>query len=194
MNKNIAILYGHPDPSIDRLCYALTKAYQDSAMLTGHAVRFVRVSDMNLTSIKSTTDFREGSVPKDVYETQETIQWASHLLFIFPLWMGSMPGQFKVFLEQVFRPDFALDYSKNGFPGKLLKGKTADIVVTMSMPTIAYKGFYFSHGIRNFRRNILYFCGIKPARLTYCGGADHVKPKTYAKWIEKMSHLGAHPG
>lgn len=194
MSKNIVILYGHPDPSTERLCYALAKAYQDSAMLTGHAVRFVKVSDLKLNSIKSIADFRDGTVPSDVYETQEIIQWADHLLLLFPLWMGSMPGQFKIFLEQVFRPDFALDYSKNGFPGKLLKDKTADIVVTMGMPTIAYKGYYFSHGIRNLRRNILYFCGIKPVHLTYFGGVDHVKPKTYAKWIAKMSRLGAHPG
>jgi len=86
-----------------------------------------------------------------------------------------------MFLEQVFRPGFALDYSNAGFPGKLLKGKSANIVVTMGMPTIAYKGFYFSHGVKNLRRNILYFCGIRPVRLTYFGGVEQADAKKLRK-------------
>jgi len=61
------------------------------------------------------------------------------------------------------------------------------------MPTLAYGGFYFSHGIRNFRRNILRFSGIDPVRLTYLGGVDHAKPKTVSKWFNKMRMLGSFP-
>lgn len=194
MTKNITILYGHPDPSHNRLCYALSKAYQDSAQLSGHAVRRTDLSDLIFKSVISSSDFRKTNAPKDIQKAQSDIEWADHLLFIFPLWMGTMPGQFKMALEQIFRPGFALDYSNKGFPGKLLKGKSADIVVTMGMPTVAYKGFYFSHGIRNLRRNILYFCGIKPVHLTYFGGVDHVSHKTLEKWFDKMATLGSHPG
>jgi len=194
MTRNITILYGHPDSSTERLCYALTKAYQDAAQLTGHAVRRINLSDFELNSIKSSEDFSYGEVSEFIQEAQNAIKWADHILLIFPLWMGSMPGQFKMFLEQVFRPGFALDYSKKGFPGKLLKGKSADIVVTMGMPTVAYNGYYFSHGIRNLRRNILYLCGVKPVHLTYFGGVNHVKKKTLAKWFDKMHYLGEHPG
>lgn len=194
MSKKITILYGHPDARSDRLCHALSKAYQDSAQLTGHNVRRVDVSDLAFDTIRSSADFKGSPTPKDIETAQEAIKWADHILLIFPLWMGSMPGQFKMFLEQVFRPGFALDYSKKGFPGKMLKGKSADIVVTMGMPTVAYKGFYFSHGIRNLRRNILYLCGIKPVHLTYFGGVDHITPKTRDRWFKKMAYLGSHPG
>lgn len=194
MTRNITILYGHPDSSADRLCYALAKAYQDSAQLTGHAVRRVNLSDFCLESIRSASDFQTGKTPAFIQETQSAIEWADHILLIFPLWMGSMPGKYKMLLEQVFRPGFALDYSRKGFPGKMLKGKSADIVVTMGMPTVAYNGFYFSHGIRNLRRNILYLCGIKPVHLTYFGGVDHASAKKVGKWIDKMEYLGAHPG
>lgn len=194
MSRNITILYGHPDASTERLCYALAKAYQDSAQLTGHAVRRINLSDFKPESVISNDDFQRGGVPDTVQQAQQAIEWADHILFIFPLWLGTMPGKFKMLLEQVFRPGFALDYSKKGFPGKLLKGKSADIVVTMGMPTVAYNGFYFSHGIRNLRRNILYMCGIKPVHLTYFGGVDHASAKKVGKWIDKMEYLGAHPG
>jgi len=194
MSKKIAILYGHPDASPDRLCHALSKAYQDGAQLSGHPVRRIDVSELNFESVKSSADFRTQETPKDINSAQETIKWADHLLFIFPLWMGSTPGLYKMFLEQVFRPGFAIDYSKKGFPGQLLKGTSADIVVTMSMPTVAYEGFYFSHGIRNLKRNILHFCGIKPTRITYVGGVDHLTTKDMIKWQKRMAHLGSHPG
>ena len=193
MSKNVAILYGHPDTSPDRLTFALAKAYQDASQLSGHATRLIKLSDLEFESIISKDDFQEGKIPKDILQSQETIEWADHILFIFPLWMGSMPGRFKMLLEQVFRPGFAIDYSRKGFPGKMLKGKTADIVVTMGMPTVAYGGFYFSHGIRNLRRNILHFTGIDPIRSTYFGGVDHAKPKTIEKWFDKMRKLGSFP-
>ncbi len=194
MSRNITILYGHPDSSEKRLCYALAKAYQDAAQLTGHAVRRINLSDFDCSSILSEEDFNHGAVPKIINEAQEAIEWADHILLIFPLWMGSMPGKFKMFLEHIFRPGFALDYSKKGFPGQLLKGKSADVVVTMGMPTVAYNGYYFSHGIRNLRRNILYFCGIKPVHLTYFGGVNSVKKKTLSRWMDKMHYLGENPG
>ncbi len=194
MTKNIAIIYGHPDTSSERLCYTLAKAYQDSAQLSGHSVRRINIADLKFDTIKSSDDFKNSPIPKDILKAQDTILWADHLLFIFPLWMGSMPGQCKIFIEQVFRPDFAMDYSKKGFPGKMLKGKTADLVVTMGMPTVAYKGFYFAHGIRNLRRNILHFCGISPVHTTYFGGVDHVTPKKLKRWLDRMTFLGVRPG
>jgi len=193
MRKNIAILYGHPDSSRDHLGLALAKAYQDASQFSGHATRLIKLSDLDFSSVLSKDDFQSGEVPKDILMSQSTIAWADHLMIIFPLWMGDMPGRFKMFIEQVFRPGFAMDYSRKGFPGKLLKGKTADIVVTMGMPKVAYEGFYFSHGIRNLKRNILYFSGIKPLRVTYFGGVDHAKPETKEKWFDKMRMLGSFP-
>ena len=189
MTKNIAIIYGHPDPSSERLCADLTDAYERSVQMAGHEVRRINVTQLEFDSIISSEDFKHGRTPTDILKSQDIILWADHLLLIFPLWMGTMPGQFKMFLEQVFRPDFALDYSRTGFPGKMLKGKTADIIVTMGMPKIAYEGFYFSHGIRNLRRNILHFCGIKPVRVTYVGGVENPAEKDLIKWRKKVAGL-----
>lgn len=194
MQKKIAILYGHPDSSAERLCHTLAKAYKDGALLSGHEVRRINVSELEFNSVKSSSDFRNDNPPEDIRQSQQIIEWADHLLLIFPLWMGTVPGLYKMFIEQVFRPGFALDYSNKGFPGKLLKGKSADIVVTMGMPKVAYEGFYFSHGIRNLKRNILHFCGIKPTKVTYIGGVEHFSEKDLVKWRKKMNQMGSHPG
>jgi putative NADPH-quinone reductase len=46
---------------------------------------------------------------------------------------------------------------------KLLKGKSARIVVTMGMPTLFYRWYFRVHSLKNLERNILAFCGIRPA-------------------------------
>lgn len=39
-----------------------------------------------------------------------TLQDAEHIVFVSPLWLGTMPALLKGFLEQVMRPDVALAY------------------------------------------------------------------------------------
>ena len=67
------------------------------------------------------------------------MRWAQHWVFLFPLWHGTMPALLKGFLEHIFRPGFAMEYQKNGFPKRLLAGRSARIVVTMGMPVLLYR-------------------------------------------------------
>ncbi len=52
-----------------------------------------------------------------------------------------MPALLKAFLEQVFRPGFALICNGHRFPQKGLVGKSAR-VVTMGMPVFWYRWFF----------------------------------------------------
>ena len=72
-------------------------------------------------------------------------------------------GLLKAFLEQALRPGFAFDESSR-MPRKLLKGRSARIVVTMGMPAFVYRWYFGAHGLRSLERNILGFCGIRPIR------------------------------
>lgn len=84
--------------------------------------------------MRTQADLESGSVPSTLAEAQEQMRWANHWVFLFPLWHGTMPAQLKGFLEHIFRPGFAMEYRKRGFPKRLLKGRSARIVVTMGMP------------------------------------------------------------
>lgn len=190
MPRKIALLYGHPDTDKNRLCCALSDAYQLSAGQAGHVVRRIDVADLVFPSIKNSADFEQRSAPADILSAQEIIKWADHLVLVFPLWVGSMPGLLKMFLEQVFRPGFAMDYSTGKFPGKLLTGKSARVIVTMGMPTLAYRLYYFSHGMRNLKRNMLNFCGISPVQFTLIGQVGDVSENTQKKWFNTVRKLG----
>ena len=54
-------------------------------------------------------------------------------------------------------------------PAKLLKGRSARIVVTMGMPAFFYRIYYRSHSVKSLKRNILEFVGVSPVRTTLIG-------------------------
>jgi putative NADPH-quinone reductase len=101
-----------------------------------------------------------------------------------------MPAFTKGFLEQLFRVGFAMKVEDGGRKWtRLLKGKSARIVVTMGMPAFVYRWFFGAHSLKSLERNILKFCGISPIRESLIGmvegSAEH-----RAHWLHKMSVYG----
>ncbi|WP_417318467.1 NAD(P)H-dependent oxidoreductase [Emcibacter sp.] len=190
MPKKILIIDGHPDPDEARLCHALAKAYWDGAREGGHEVRDIEVARFDFPILQSLQDYYHGEPCPSIHNAQKDIEWADHIVIIFPLWMGGMPALLKGFLEQVLRPGFAYEAKEGGFPGKLLHDKSARIIVTMGMPAFAYRWFFMAHSLKNLKRNILKFCGINPVRDTLFGMVEAVSDEKRKGWIEKMRDMG----
>lgn len=100
-----------------------------------------------------------------------------------------MPALLKAFLERVTQPGFAFAPTTGGFPRKLLKGRTARLVVTMGMPALFYPAFYGAHSVNSFERNILRFVGIRPVEPLLIGNVEG-DATDRAAWLEKLSNLG----
>lgn len=100
---------------------------------------------------------------------QEKISKTDKLVFIYPVWWGSMPAIMKGFLDRVFTAGFAFKFERvpvlsnyiGGIPVKLLKGKKAAVLLT----TGTIKLFCFlvmENRFKNLIKNdILGFFGIK---------------------------------
>jgi putative NADPH-quinone reductase len=101
-----------------------------------------------------------------------------------------MPAILKGFFEQVFRPGFAISYAKGGMWRKLLKGRSARIVVTMGMPALIYRWYFGAHSLKSLERNILGFCGIKPIRESIVGMVEG-SPSRRDKWLARMREHGS---
>ena len=189
MPRRIAIIQGNPDPRGNRYTHALADAYAQGAQTAGHEVRIIDVGQLDFPLLRSKEDFEKHTAPAAIQAAQQTIDWAEHLVFFHPLWLGAMPALLKAFLEQVFRPGFAYKFKRPGMPEKLLGGKSARIVVTMGMPAFVYRWYFRAHSLKSFKRNILMFCGVGPVRATLIGMVE--APKTdREKWLGKMRELG----
>ena len=184
----IAIIDGHPDPERAPFIHGLADAYADGAA-GRHEVRRIEVAKLDFPLIRSQQDWEHEDPPASIAEAQQTIAWAEHLVFLYPLWLGDVPALLKGFLEQVARPHFAFRYRENGFPEKLLAGRSARVVVTMGMPAFFYRLVYRAHSLKSFERNILKFVGIKPVRKTLIGAVGG-SAAARARWLERVYEFG----
>lgn len=190
MSRRVTIVQGHPDPAAGHFGHALADAYARAAREAGHEVRVIAVAQMQLPLLRNVSEWESSTVPAAVTEAQRDIAWAQHVAIFFPLWLGDVPAVLKAFFEQTMRPGFAIGKTERGLPKKLLKGRSARIVVTMGMPAIFYRAYYRAHSVKSLKRNILEFCGFGPVRTTIIGMVEGSKAKR-AEWIEALAALGA---
>jgi putative NADPH-quinone reductase len=191
VTRRITIIQGHPDEAQDHLCHALADAYRAGAESVGSEVRTIQVGALTFPLIRSKADFEHGERPAAIREAQSMIRTSDHLVIVYPLWLGTMPALLKAFLEQVFRYDFAFEPGPGGRFTKLLKGRSARVVVTMGMPAVAYRWYFGAHSLKSLERNILKFAGISPVRESLFGMVENVSDATRARWLAQMRRLGA---
>jgi putative NADPH-quinone reductase len=189
MNRRIAVIQGHPDPAGHHLLHAMANAYAEAATAAGHEVRRIEVGKLEFSLLRTQLDFETGMLPPALTQPREDMRWAEHWVFLFPLWHGTMPALLKGFLEHIFRPGFAMEYRREGFPKRLLAGRSARIVVTMGMPVLLYRWYFGAYGLRAFERSMLSFAGIKPVRESLYG-LTFADEKKRARWIEDMRKHG----
>lgn len=191
MKERILILDGHPDPSADRFVHALSAAYADGARSAEHEVLTVRAADVEFSLLRTQAEYEKGEPVASVRHAQEAMDWATHVVILYPLWLGSMPALLKGLLEQMLRPGFAFSTETLGrTPAKLQGGKSARIVVTMGMPALLYQWYFLSHSLRSLRRNILRFIGFHQVRASVIGSVAQLDRPTREKWLERMRVLG----
>jgi len=141
---NILIIDGHPDVTPERFCHALTAAYKKGAESMEHTVKVIKIAELDIPYLRSAAESKSGILPnKALEEAQQAITWAKHIVIIYPLWLGDIPAYLKAFLEHVLSPGFVFDENKLG----TLQGKSARIIVTMGMPAIFYRWYFWSHSL-----------------------------------------------
>ena len=190
MASKIVVIDGHPDPSAERYCHALAKAYAEGAQNAGHSVRLVTVSECDVGFVRSKEEWRTGQPSPAIRQAQEAIGWADHLVIIYPLWLGSMPALVKAFFEQAFRPGFAVTRGEMSLNPGLLRAKSARVVVTMGMPALVYRWFFLAHSLKSLERNLLKFAGLGPIRETLIGGVESIGDAKRKAWLDTLRRLG----
>ncbi len=185
----------------------MADAYAEGAVAAGHEVRRIEVAKLEFPLLRTQAEFETGALPPALVQARNDMRWAEHWVFLFPLWHGTMPALLKGFLEQIFRPGFAMEYDQKGFPKRLLAGRSARIVVTMGMPVMLYRWYFGAFGLRSFERSMLKFAGIKPIRESLYGLAlakriaiiqGHPDPVRVIiccmRWLTPMPKVQSRPG
>ena len=187
--KKILIINGHPDK--ESFCFALAESYHKGALKAAANVKLVHLIDLKFNPILTYGYRKMSELEPDLVQIQQDILWADHLVFVYPNWWATMPALLKGFLDRVILPDFAFKYHKDDpYWDKLLKGKTARLIVTMNTP----KWYYFlinrNAGHNAMRIGVLEFCGVKPVRITTFSPIQSADEEKRKKWLAKVMELG----
>ena len=189
--KSICIIDGHPDKSRKHLCHAIADAYAKGARAAGAAASRFDLSTLEIPYIRDPADFAKPP-PKAIVDCQKAIKAADHLVVVYPLWLGSMPALVKAFFEQLSRNEFAIAPSdKGGWPRQMLKGKSARVIVTMGMPSAAYRLFLGAHGVKSFESAVLGMSGFRPIRETLIGGVGAWSKTRVKALLSRIEAMGA---
>ncbi len=191
--KKILIINGHPDK--ESFCFALAESYRKAAVQSGATCKVINLIDLKFNPILTFGYRKISELEPDLVQAQKDILEANHLVFVYPNWWSTYPALLKGFIDRVFLPGFAFKYHEKGpFWDKLLKGKTAQLLVTMDTPKWYYWLMNRRPGHNSMKIGILEFSGIKPVKINaYCPikSSDENKRK---QWLKEVEELGKKQG
>jgi putative NADPH-quinone reductase len=188
--KKVLLILGHP--AGDSFCGALAERYRQAATAAGHEVQLLRLGELAFDPLLHRGYAGAQPLEPDLLAAQEHIRWAQHLVFVFPVWWGGVPALLKGFLDRVLLPGFAFRYRKGSpFPEKLLKGRTAHLLVTMDTPPWYYRWFQRMPALHQMRRTTLAFCGIRSLRTQVYGPLLNASAQRRESWLGKVEALAA---
>lgn len=187
--KKIAIIIGNPRKK--SFSQFIAKKCEEGALEAGNKVKVIDLSKIDFYPVRRGGYGEEALLEKDLIEAQKIMKWADKFVIIYPLWMGNVPAILKGFFERTFSKGFAYDISDKGWPTKLLKEKSAHVIVTMGMPGVFYKFWYGAIDFKILKKGLLGFCGINPIKLTVFGLVDKASDKRRDKFIEQVKKIGS---
>lgn len=189
MVKKVLIIQGHPNE--DSLSSRIAARYKEGVESSGAEVKEIIVKKLNFNPILFLGYKRKEKLEDDIISSQQLIAWADHLVFIYPNWWGTYPALFKGFIDKVLWPGFAFQYRENSQGvDKLLKGKSARVIVTMDTPLWYYNLIQGRPGHRAIKGATLEFCGIHPVRFLSLTPVRNATGKKIDKWLKRVYRLG----
>jgi len=186
--KKILVILGHP--SRDSFCHALAEAYAQTAAGAGAEVRTLFLGEHHFDPI-----LHEGyrviqPLEPDLEQARADIRWAQHLVFVYPSWWGGLPALLKGFIDRVFLPGFGFQFHEGSLlPEKLLKGRSARLIVTMDTPPFIYRWFLSAPGHNQMKKCVLGFCGVSPTRITNLSPMKTTTDTQRAEYLERVRAL-----
>jgi len=190
MPKKILVVLGQPQRQ--SFGGALMQAYCEGAKASGAEVRELYLGEMQFNAVGTTGRPQPAELEPDLKAAQESLRWADHLVFVYPIWWGTIPALLKGFVERVFLPGFAVNFHEHSpLWDKLLTGRSARLIVTLNTPSWYYRFVLGQPGHRTMKKTILEFCGIRPVRISEVGPMKNSTDSMRANWLAHVRELGA---
>jgi NAD(P)H dehydrogenase (quinone) len=185
---NILIITAHP--SSKGFTHRIAKAYSQKAIENGHEVETL---DLYKSPRQGFLTFKDGHEAQDPEQVklrefyQAKITKANELVFVHPMWWGSMPAIMKNWIDVNFSGGFSHTY-KNGKPVPLLTAKRAKVFITSDAPAFLYWILFKPYAI-TWTFIILRFVGIKTDCVKLYGNKRKRSEEENLAFLERVKRL-----
>jgi len=187
--KNIVVLNGHPDK--ESFCTALANLYEQGAVEAEAICSRIDLVDLQFDPILRYGYRKRSELEPDLLDACEKIANADHIVIVFPTWWGTLPALLKGFIDRVFLPGFAFQKKENSSMwDKLLKGKSARVIITMDAPCWWDRIVYRRPGYNTIKHSILQYCGIRPVSVSTFAMVGSASGAKRERWKNKVFDLG----
>jgi putative NADPH-quinone reductase len=186
MKKKILVVLGHPsDESLNK---GIADAYVKGAK-KNFDVKKIYLSEIKFDPILHNGYHKIQMLEPDLVKAQKLIKWAEHIVWVYPMWWGSMPAIMKGFLDRVFLPGFAFKFGDDGKLNKYLTGRTSSLIITTGGSTLLYTLFGKIMNLPLWLA-FLRFCGIRLKRQIFISEIRKVEKEKAKEIFEKAERLG----
>lgn len=168
--KKVFILLGHPDK--DSFNCTLADEYERGANEAGHEVRRMNLGELQFDPILHHGYRLIQNLEPDLKAFQENVLWCNHFVVFYPSWWSTMPALLKGLFDRAWLPGFAYQFTSDYSWKKLLKGKSATMVVTSDTIPLVQR-VIFGDTTNELRNGILWFAGFGPIRVKKFGYLKH---------------------
>lgn len=187
--KQVLIINGHPDK--ESFNYALSEAYREGASKSNGKITSFNIVDLEFNPNLQYGYRKRMELEPDLKDAIEKIKQADHIVWVFPVWWYGYPAVMKGFVDRTFLPGITFQpVEGRPLPKKLLKGKTARLIVTSDTPRWYDILVMKRPAINQLKKGTLEFCGISPVRLSYIAPVKGSSPEFRQKWLMKVRRLG----
>ena len=187
--KKILIINGHPDR--ESYNFALARAYQKGVERSGADHKIINISELNFNPNLQFGYRKRTELEPDLLQAQEHLSWADHIVWIYPVWWGSVPAIMKGFLDRVLLPGFAFKKREGSvWWDKYFTGKSSRIICTLDQPSWFYSLINRAPSHSAMKRLTMNFIGVKSVKITSIGPLRLSKDGFREKWLKKVEKLG----
>ncbi len=187
-SRKIFLLLGHPDTA--GFCGEIAAAYEAAAREAGHEVRRQNIGEMQFDPILHKGYRARQELEPDLVAFQANVQWAEHMVIVYPVWWVGMPALLKGLFDRAWLPGSAFRYMKmkDGtrtiFWHRLYRGKTARIF--MNSGTHPWLVRLLPGNVNaQLKWGILWFAGFSTSTCWF-GPGENIPEATKMYWLNKV--------
>ena len=199
---NTLIVFNHPYGG--SFCGAILAAVERGLKTGGHKCRVINLDQDDFDPVMRSKDLlafvgagRAGedaldAIDDQVREYKGHLEWAEHLVMIFPVWWMTTPAMTKGFIDKVIFPAIAYDM-KDGRLVSRLSLRKVTVITTMNTPADIYREVFGNPLEGSLIKGTVRQIGIENIEWTSLNEVKQVSREQREAWLEEIERRFAKP-